>query len=68
LAKHGDKEGEKRKIVVQTDTNWREIVDAYERERIKQALIEERGNKAAAARKLGMHRSTLYEKLKKYNL
>jgi transcriptional regulator with PAS, ATPase and Fis domain len=68
LAKHSDKEGEKRKIVVQTNTNWREIVDAYERERIKQALIEERGNKAAAARKLGMHRSTLYEKLKKYNL
>lgn len=68
LAKHGDKEGEKRKIVAQTDTNWREIVDAYERERIKQALIEERGNKTAAARKLGMHRSTLYEKLKKYNL
>ena len=68
LAKHGDKEGEKRKIVAQTDTNWREIVDAYERERIKQALVEERGNKAAAARKLGMHRSTLYEKLKKYNL
>jgi transcriptional regulator with PAS, ATPase and Fis domain len=68
LAKHDDNKEEKRKIVVQTDTNWREIVDDYERERIKQALIEERGNKAAAARKLGMHRSTLYEKLKKYNL
>lgn len=35
---------------------------------ILQALEECNGNKAAAARKLGIHRSTLYEKLKKYQL
>lgn len=40
---------------------------AEERDIIMQALIEEKGNKARAAKKLGIHRSTLYEKLKKLN-
>lgn len=68
LMKNGREMEERKKIIEQTDAHWRDIVDYDERERIKQALIEEKGNKAAAARKLGMHRSTLYEKLKKYNL
>ncbi|OAT71500.1 sigma 54-interacting transcriptional regulator [Parageobacillus thermoglucosidasius] len=66
--KNGREVEERKNIIEQPDAHWRDIVDYYERERIKQALIEEKGNKAAAARKLGMHRSTLYEKLKKYNL
>ncbi|PTX61846.1 transcriptional regulator [Melghirimyces profundicolus] len=43
---------------------------AMERERasILRTLAEVGGNKAAAARQLGIHRSTLYEKLKKYGL
>ncbi|PLT32742.1 sigma-54-dependent Fis family transcriptional regulator [Bacillus sp. V5-8f] len=39
-----------------------------EKEAIIQALREVNGNKAAAARKLGIQRSTLYEKLKKHGL
>lgn len=50
------------------DTDWRDYVYRTEKEKIMRALIEEKGNKAAAARKLGIHRSTLYEKLKKYHL
>lgn len=37
-----------------------------ERERILAALSQAGGNKAKAARLLGIHRSTLYEKLRKY--
>jgi transcriptional regulator of acetoin/glycerol metabolism len=39
-----------------------------ERDRIAEALAISKGNKALAARLSGLHRSTLYEKLKKYNL
>jgi transcriptional regulator with PAS, ATPase and Fis domain len=39
-----------------------------EKELILKTLVETYGNKAAAARKLGIQRSTLYEKLKKYGL
>ncbi|WP_169907514.1 sigma-54-dependent Fis family transcriptional regulator [Priestia abyssalis] len=49
-------------------SNWRDVVAHEERTAIQRALIEERGNKAAVARKLGIHRSTLYEKMKKYEL
>nr|WP_249317171.1 sigma 54-interacting transcriptional regulator [Bacillus sp. FJAT-50079] len=35
---------------------------------ILQVLREEKGNKTKAAKRLGIHRSTLYEKLKKINL
>jgi PAS domain S-box-containing protein len=39
-----------------------------ERDRIAEALRISRGNKALAAKILGLHRSTLYEKLKKHRL
>jgi transcriptional regulator with PAS, ATPase and Fis domain len=39
-----------------------------ERERIAEALSLTKDNKALAAKLLGIHRSTLYEKLKKYNM
>ncbi|UOF91362.1 sigma 54-interacting transcriptional regulator [Fodinisporobacter ferrooxydans] len=39
-----------------------------ERDVILQILAEVKWNKAAAARALGIHRSTLYEKLKKYGI
>ncbi|QIZ67967.1 sigma 54-interacting transcriptional regulator [Geobacillus subterraneus] len=45
---------------------WKEMVYQSERERIAAALVAANGNKAEAARRLGIHRSTLYEKLKKY--
>jgi transcriptional regulator with PAS, ATPase and Fis domain len=45
------------------DMIWRS-----ERDAIIKVLSESNGNKAAAARKLGIQRSTLYEKLKKYSL
>ena len=39
-----------------------------EREQIVETLRCTKGNKALAAKLLGVHRSTLYEKIKKYNL
>ena len=48
--------------------NWRELIVDNEKDVIIQALIEEKGNKAATAKRLGIHRSTLYDKLKKYEL
>jgi PAS domain S-box-containing protein len=42
--------------------------DENECERITQILKQAKGNKALAAKLLGIHRSTLYEKIKKYNI
>ncbi|ADU94352.1 sigma-54-dependent Fis family transcriptional regulator [Geobacillus sp. Y412MC52] len=53
---------------VKMDDRWKEMVYHSERERIAAALVAAGGNKAEAARRLGIHRSTLYEKLKKYGL
>lgn len=41
---------------------------ASEKERLSQALLQTGGNKAKAARLLGIDRSTLYRKLKRYEL
>ena len=41
---------------------------SYEKQRIIEALQTASGNKSLAAKALGIHRSTLYEKLKRYSL
>ncbi|WP_373889945.1 sigma 54-interacting transcriptional regulator [Neobacillus cucumis] len=49
-------------------TDIKDSVVTKEKEMIIQALCETQGNKAAAARNLGIQRSTLYEKIKKYEI
>lgn len=49
-------------------TGLKERVEAYERTLIVAALAECDGNKSEAARRLGVGRVTLYEKLRKYGL
>ncbi|MDE6503136.1 MAG: sigma-54-dependent Fis family transcriptional regulator, partial [Muribaculaceae bacterium] len=39
-----------------------------ERERIEQAIIDERGNMSRVAARLGISRQTLYNKIKRYGL
>ncbi|MBP1765621.1 MAG: sigma-54-dependent Fis family transcriptional regulator, partial [Firmicutes bacterium] len=46
----------------------RDTLYSSERECIAETLRCTKGNKALAAKVLGIHRSTLYEKMKKYNL
>jgi transcriptional regulator with PAS, ATPase and Fis domain len=48
--------------------NTKDTLIEREKEIIIKTLLETYGNKAAAARKLGIQRSTLYEKIKKYSL
>jgi DNA-binding NtrC family response regulator len=48
--------------------NWNEVVGAFETDLIRQALQMADGNKAAAAALLGLHRTTLVEKIKKKGL
>jgi transcriptional regulator with PAS, ATPase and Fis domain len=43
-------------------------LDEHEKMVIAQALREEKGNVSAAAKTLGINRSTLYQKMKKYGL
>ncbi|WP_081413376.1 sigma-54 interaction domain-containing protein [Aneurinibacillus terranovensis] len=43
-------------------------VEQVEEEMIRRALKEERGNKLAAARRLGISKSTLYEKIARYEI
>lgn len=49
-------------------TGWRGSVAEAEREMLKQILIQTAGNRTEAARRLGIHRSTLYKKIKRYGL
>jgi DNA-binding NtrC family response regulator len=51
-----------------TATNLRAQVEAFERGLIEQALRAAAGNHSEAARRLGMSRVTLLDKLKKYGL
>jgi DNA-binding NtrC family response regulator len=51
-----------------TPANGRRTLDDVEREYIQQVLAEERGSKVEAARTLGIDLSTLYRKLKRYEI
>jgi transcriptional regulator of acetoin/glycerol metabolism len=51
-----------------TVDDWDAELTAYQRQRLLDALEEARGNKSEAARLLGMPRTTLCSKLKKYGL
>lgn len=51
-----------------TDLTLPEAVAELERAMIRRALAEGRGSRAEAARKLGINRQLLYDKMKRYNL
>jgi DNA-binding NtrC family response regulator len=48
--------------------DFREVVDRYETELIRQALVQTGGNKNRAAQLIGLNRTTLLEKIKKKKL
>jgi DNA-binding NtrC family response regulator len=48
--------------------SYREQMEAFERNLLTGALAVTAGNQSEAARRLGMNRATLYDRLKKYNL
>jgi two-component system response regulator AtoC len=48
--------------------SFREQVEAFERNLIKQAIHASGGNQSETARRLQLNRATLYDKLKKYGL
>jgi two-component system response regulator AtoC len=48
--------------------SFREQVEAFERNLIKQALDASSGNQSETARRLQLNRATLYDKLKRYGL
>jgi transcriptional regulator with PAS, ATPase and Fis domain len=45
-----------------------ETILEAEKEAIKSALIQAKGNKVQASKALGIHRSVLYKKMTKYNM
>ncbi|MDR5659112.1 sigma 54-interacting transcriptional regulator [Serpentinicella sp. ANB-PHB4] len=60
-----------KKSKVQMDTqknSLKDILEAVEREEIKKCLIKTSGNKLKTAKLLGISRTSLYEKLEKYNI
>jgi DNA-binding NtrC family response regulator len=54
--------------VPETGLDFREVVDQFESELIRQALEQTQGNKNRAAQLLGLNRTTLLEKIKKKGL
>ena len=54
--------------VVSSSVGLSDELDLLERERLSEALVRSAGNKAEAARLLGVPRSTLFSKLRKYGL
>ncbi len=55
-------------IVAGTDLTLPAAVAGLERAMIRRALAENRGSRAEAARRLGINRQLLYEKMKRYGL
>jgi transcriptional regulator of acetoin/glycerol metabolism len=53
-------------LQIEVENNSVEMVE--ERERIRKVLEETGGNKSLAAKILGMHRTTLWRKLKEYGI
>jgi DNA-binding NtrC family response regulator len=60
--------GEQKMIGINSDLSYKEKKDAFEKEVIRQALVETNGNKTKAAKKLGFTLRTLRNKVSKYNL
>ena len=54
--------------VTEVALTWKEQLDAFDRGLIAQALDAADGNQSEAARRLGMSRSALVDRLKKYGL
>jgi two-component system, NtrC family, response regulator AtoC len=52
----------------QAITEAHALLDNVEREKLRQALVQTHNNRVHAAKLLGISRSTLYEKLKRYHL
>jgi two-component system response regulator AtoC len=48
--------------------SFREQIEAFERNLLVHALAATQGNQSEAARRLGLTRATLYDRLKKYSL
>jgi transcriptional regulator of acetoin/glycerol metabolism len=58
-------------LTAQSETNAHhqgDVADAVEAETIAAAIQRHRGNRTAAARELGVHKSTLYRKIKAYGI
>ena len=55
------------KLIVDKEVN-RHPLQSFERQLIQETLEKNNGNKLLTAEELGFHRSTLWRKLKKYNL
>jgi two-component system response regulator HydG len=53
---------------VRAITEAHALLDNVEREKLRQALVQAGNNRVHAAKLLGISRSTLYEKLKRYHL
>jgi transcriptional regulator with PAS, ATPase and Fis domain len=49
-------------------SSLRQALDTFERDYIRRSLTENKGNKEAAATKLGIDLATLYRKLKKLRI
>lgn len=55
-------------LEMQLDGTLKEIFDEIEKKAIQKTLLKYDGNKLKTARKLGISRTNLYEKIKKYDL